>query len=98
MICLKQKADHITLNFLKVVFHKCYLVHSWIPWPKYLHEVKNKDVSKFSIDVVQMYLLVHSFPMHPFSTPWKHQKLAAFWNSIIWCLSVRDSLQISFRI
>ena len=22
-------------NFLKVVFHKFYLVHSWIPWPIY---------------------------------------------------------------
>ena len=27
---------HISLQiFLKVVFHKFYLVHSWIPWPKF---------------------------------------------------------------
>ena len=25
-------ADHITSNFLKAVFHKFYLVHSWILW------------------------------------------------------------------
>ena len=25
------KAGHITLNYLKAVFHKCYLVHSRIP-------------------------------------------------------------------
>ena len=25
-------ADHITSNFLKAVFHKFYLVYSWIPW------------------------------------------------------------------
>ena len=31
MICL----DHITSNFSKAVIHKFYLVHSWIPWPKY---------------------------------------------------------------
>ena len=23
----------ITTNFLKAVFHRFYLVHSWIPWP-----------------------------------------------------------------
>ena len=34
MVCLsKPYADHITSNFLKFVFHKFYLVHSWIPWP-----------------------------------------------------------------
>ena len=27
------KIDLITSNFLKVVFHKFYLVHSWKPWP-----------------------------------------------------------------
>ena len=27
------EADHITSNFLKAVFHKFYLVHSWILWP-----------------------------------------------------------------
>ena len=26
--------DHITLNVLKAVFHKFYLVHSWISWPE----------------------------------------------------------------
>ena len=30
MVC---KADHIPSKFLKAVFHKFYLVHSWIPWP-----------------------------------------------------------------
>ena len=28
-------ADHITSNFLKAVFHKFYLVHSWILCPIY---------------------------------------------------------------
>ena len=27
-------ADHITSDFLKAVFHKFYLVYSWIHWPK----------------------------------------------------------------
>ena len=27
------KADHIPSNFLKAVFHKFYLVHSWILCP-----------------------------------------------------------------
>ena len=27
-------ADHVTSNFWKAVFHKLYLVHSSIPWPK----------------------------------------------------------------
>ena len=30
------KADHMPSNFLKVVFHKFYLVHSWILCLKYL--------------------------------------------------------------
>ena len=33
-------ADHITSNFLKVVFHKSYLVYSWISWPNYRQYVK----------------------------------------------------------
>ena len=33
---LSVQADHIILNFLKAVFHKFYLVYSWIPWPTYL--------------------------------------------------------------
>ena len=38
MVCygLSVQADHIILNFLKAVFHKFYLVYSWIPWPTYL--------------------------------------------------------------
>ena len=31
--------DHTTSNFLKAVFHKFYLVHSWIPWPTYTHQI-----------------------------------------------------------
>ena len=30
------KADHISSNFLKAVFHKFYLVHSWILCPRCL--------------------------------------------------------------
>ena len=34
------QAEHITSNFLKAVFHRFYLVHSWIHWPKLsLHQV-----------------------------------------------------------
>ena len=28
------RVDHTIANFLKSVFHKFYLVHSWIPWFK----------------------------------------------------------------
>ena len=28
--------DPISPNYLKVVFHKFYLVHSWIPWTMYM--------------------------------------------------------------
>ena len=30
------QANHIISHFLKAVFHKFYLVHSWIPWPIYI--------------------------------------------------------------
>ena len=36
---LKNRSDMVCLstsNLLKAVFHKFYLVHSWIPWPKCL--------------------------------------------------------------
>ena len=29
------QADHVISNFLKASFHKFYLLHSWIPWPKW---------------------------------------------------------------
>ena len=29
------RVDHIISNFLKAVFHKFYLLHSWILWPKW---------------------------------------------------------------
>ena len=35
-------ADHITSNSLKTVFHKFYLVFSWIPWPKCFTVKKKK--------------------------------------------------------
>ena len=34
MVCQASQVNHITSDFLKPVFHKFYLVHSWIPWPK----------------------------------------------------------------
>ena len=39
-------ADHITAYVLKVVFHKFYLFHSWIPWPISVH-FRYQFVSKF---------------------------------------------------
>ena len=32
MLCLSRP---YTSYFLKAVFHKYYLIHSWLPWPKY---------------------------------------------------------------
>ena len=32
------KADPIIANFLKIVFHKFYLVHSLVPWPNFSTE------------------------------------------------------------
>ena len=31
MVCLDRQ---VISNFLKDIYHKFYLVHSWIPWPK----------------------------------------------------------------
>ena len=38
---MDQVANHITLNFLKAVFHKFYLVHSWILWLTYFTNFDN---------------------------------------------------------
>ena len=41
------QADHITFNFLKFVFHKFYLVYSWIVCLKYnYHKEKQKAISQ----------------------------------------------------
>ena len=34
-VTFSTEADHIPSNFLKSVFHKFYLFHSWILCPKY---------------------------------------------------------------
>ena len=34
-VSIWHKADHVTSNFLKAVFNKFYLVHSWIPCSKF---------------------------------------------------------------
>ena len=41
--------DHITSNFSKAVFHRFYLVLSWISWPKYIF--KNKFPLNEGIDL-----------------------------------------------
>ena len=41
------KICHIISNFLKAVFHKFFLVHSWIHWPiSYFRALEFKNISK----------------------------------------------------
>ena len=45
------EAGHTTSNFLKAVFHKFYLVHSWILCPRYncnVDEVNDDDTCSVS--------------------------------------------------
>ena len=37
-----------------------------------------------SADYEQPLLLTHLFQMHPFSTPWKHQKILQFSDAFSW--------------
>ena len=60
------QADHITSSFLKPVFHKFYLVHSWIPQPIY----GTNRLPKTSLTLLS--------PMFYFFTPWKLQKVFGF--------------------
>ena len=41
MVCLSDMVYHITSNFLKAVFHKFYMVHSWILCPIYNSPMNN---------------------------------------------------------
>ena len=55
------KADHITSNFLKAIFHNFYLVHSWIPWSNYIISwhwslsVTPEDIRKRVVNVFRGY-------------------------------------------
>ena len=44
----------------------------------YLRKFLEGSVFPNCFGAVRSYLLTHLFPMHPFSTPWKHQKTLSF--------------------
>ena len=48
VVCL---TDQLTSNFLKV-FHKFYLVHSWIPWPKLTLVFWRVDIVRITINIL----------------------------------------------
>ena len=64
LVCLSRpyQAHYIISNFLKAVFHKFYLVHSWIPWPSYIQE--NLHINVFeTLDTfsTKAYLMIRKF-------------------------------------
>ena len=68
-----RKQTIIISYFLKAVFHKFYLVHSWIPW-----SISFSNISKRFND--------YRNPIDPFHatglslyTPWNIKKYLAFW-------------------
>ena len=40
--------------------------------------LEDKEELSYNYMLTQKICLTHSFPMHPFSTPWKHQKTLRF--------------------
>ena len=53
----KFEADHITSNFLKDVFHKFYLVYSWMPWLNYDVQCYQENKEKLKDDIFKIYFL-----------------------------------------
>ena len=64
-------------NFLKTVFHKFYLVQSWIPWPIYtLITCTNKR-----LNVTQQCQIYLTWLLGEIW--WKHEKLSRDWQTFI---------------
>ena len=63
-------ADDITSNFLQAVFHKVYLIHSWILCPIWY-------INPSHATIIFLYTLKTS-DNFLFYTPWKHQKAIGF--------------------
>ena len=81
------------------VFHKFYLVDSWIPWPIFNSKRRMKQPLNSSYIHVKKYSEVNYLgcvSFKPFSTnfpilyPWKHQKTGSIsiWQRILWFLNL----------
>ena len=66
-------ADHITSKFLKAVFHKFYLVHSWT-----LHYCVFLKLWTGIDTEILFSVLIHLMPLVSFYTFWKHQESSCF--------------------
>ena len=64
-------------RFLKAVFRKFYLVHSWILWPN--HNDLNWVDSTIAVQILEYFMyLTHFMALLSFYTPWKHKKPFSF--------------------
>ena len=52
--------DLLSSNFLKAVFHKFYLVHSWILCPIYLECFQTQDISKHANTPIESTLILET--------------------------------------
>ena len=69
------KADHTRSNFLKAVFHKFYLVHSWTLCSIRKYE---KAFSRLRAPLSKYHWLNPFLPIVLFWSLWKHQKTKGF--------------------
>ena len=76
------RADHIPRNFLKTVFHKIYLVHSWILCPN-CHPLVWEELCAFLI-YINLTIFTNSWiPKFPYLSSWCNN--ASFGRAIIYC-------------
>ena len=60
-------------------YNVCGVGKHWLQIRAFIHQIFCQVLFCFSANLlVSMVFLTYSFPMHPFSTPWKHQKTLRF--------------------
>ena len=86
-----KKFENFTSIFLKAVFHKFYLVHSWIPWPtindreclQILANLEKHTILKSNR--IQQLNSIATFwvrPLHHNQQQYKVQNMKIIWNAV----------------
>ena len=76
----------LNLGYLKIIrfLHSCFYHIVNDDWGENNRAYSKKYAKKKCVSHDEIIWLTHSVPMHPFSTPWKHQKTARFSSFYMW--------------
>ena len=100
---LKNLNYHITWNFLKAVFHKFHLVHSWIIYPtnEVMHPGKSQYIPHFYQPIIMIVIIIIIFiyltsKIYNSVVKQKKEMLTTFDKKEYWCEQLNVS-NISYK-